>query len=121
MADNQWIEFVSKINALTQDRKIEWSMAPSPPDLSPNILVPSPDSVYLANFMGKKLRLYEKPPIFREFKMKNPDGYILEILDSDGSVAWTVPTSRGLEDLYDSVKFQLSGVDKFLKEVLSLK
>jgi hypothetical protein len=141
MADdtNKWIDAVTKLTKLTQEGKLEWSAGSS------NRLVVDDDvqrieSVFLAEYSGKRLRLFKKrfkveqpsPSAFSAFSIsiyeytgigrekKYPfwtSEIYLEIIDSNGHTLWTFPTVSALGDLLIAVKRQVSGVDDLLSKL----
>jgi hypothetical protein len=120
MADDKtWIEFVSRLNALTQDRKLLWTQSAAPDALNRGQRVAF---VFLTEASNKRLRLYKRTvenALAAALANTPITTTILEILNDDGSVAWVVPVRQGLEDLYASVQFQISGVDEFVKNVIA--
>jgi len=128
---DQWIDVIAKLIKLTQEEKIKWSSSAPPENLSgeKDRYV---ETTFLAEYKGKKLRLYQ-----RHLKVEEPPPFVfvavssgikfpywtsrimLEIVDSSGRPLWEFPQVGPLNDLLTSVKYQVSGVKDFIDKLLS--
>jgi hypothetical protein len=135
MAENtsKWIDAITRLTKLTQEGALEWSSA-----ASNSVLVSDEtqqvESVFVANYKDKRLRLYKK-----RFKVEEPYGFFLsgigagpfarkypywtaqiylEVIDGYGNSLWTFPEVSALRDLLAAVKYQVSGVKDLLDDLL---
>src|SRR2546423_14233068 len=137
-----WIEFVEKLNELTLKGVLGWTST-RPPETKlgdPNRLIPI---AFEAEYKDRKLRLYEekvnlgRPVLPYSFTHALKDWVdslsgntdrlvseavwrsyvVLELIDKTG-VSWEFPNIAGLDDLLESVKFQVAGVNEYVEAVL---
>ena|ERR1700754_2485977 len=125
-----WIEFIEKLEELTQDGTLRWTSL-RPPEIlrkDPNKLV---SIIFETEYKERRLRLYEeKVNVGRSSldgiqsiltgKEASPwqDEIVLELLDKKGAI-WEFPEIEGLDDLLESVKFQVIGVNEYMEAVLA--
>ena len=127
----KWIEAVGKLLKLTQEDRIVWiSLHPEAVrSKNPDDVI---EDVFSTEYKGKVLRIYSRR--FRTLVTNPFDGIfgaktakpeivvrkevLLEILDPQGNPVWTFPKENILVDLLTSIKFQVSGVKKFLNDIL---
>ena len=130
--DDDWVRAVASLIRLTEQGKLKWKS-----ELGPRSLQREPekhvDVVFTTEFEGKKLRLYiettrvdDEIPLLNVvgiFKRKYPywtEEAVLELGDQSEHGWYTFPHSEAVEELLDSVKYHVFGVDDFLNTVLEV-
>jgi hypothetical protein len=122
--ESRWIEAISTLNELTQKKEIAWEI-----DRFSGLAgfgSPRPRA-YRAKYLDKWFRLVvtDEPQggigLFGIAAAGLVGPYTLEIVDEVGNSLFRIPESSGLKDLYQSVQFQLSGVDEILNSLLRAK
>lgn len=91
------IDAIVRLIKGTQEGKITWCVEG-----------PSKTVRYIADYKGRRLRLYE---ILHSY----PD---LEIIDDNGTTLWTFPQVSGLNDLLSSVRYQTADVKSLLDDII---
>ena len=120
---DKWIEVIAKLTKLTQDNILEWQISEIPKALQgfKDVRI---DVVYFSIYKGKRLRIYkkkEKETIavgFNRFETLWETSTILDFTDDNGVSLWTFPQVEGLNNLLNAVKFQVTGVKDFLKDLM---
>ncbi|MGP1716570.1 MAG: hypothetical protein ACTS9Y_05265 [Methylophilus sp.] len=136
---NKWIEVISAINEKTQLGKIKWQSRPNP--ITAGVANISLDSglglatlamnsgveykpvgaAFLAAYANKYFRVYKYSRVSKGsgfFALSNGTYYRLEVLDSEENVVLEIPETTGLSDLYQSIQYQVTGVDDLIKSIL---
>ena len=138
---DKWIKVITKIIKKTQEKEIEWEISRSPKKITLN------DDAYVeAVFVSlykdnRYLRLYKKH--FKSTKYVDPidtltsvsagkflgqkqkesywiDKIYLEIVDSNNNILFEFPNKQSLlNDLLNSVKYQVSGVSDLISDLLN--
>lgn len=128
---DRWLDAVTHMIALTQQRKLEWR---------PAFLVELPrhddrvSAVLISEFNDRKLRLYS-----RRVELPKPDPFTeaiyesrhqtaprsalaieLEFIDDKGASLWNFPSVAALKDLLLAAQYQSAGVKDFLAEIEAL-
>ncbi len=122
-AKDKWIEIIAKLTKLTQDNILKWRISEVPEYLKGfnDIRI---DVVYYSIYKGKRLRIYEKKEketimvSFNRFETMWETSTVLDIADDTGISLWAFPKVEGLNNLLNAVKFQVTGVKDFLKELM---
>lgn len=122
---------VASLIRLTEEGKLKWKSEPASGSLERE--PQKVDVVFTSEYEGKKLRLYvvgdkgEEPgyPLslfsLGRFKRRYPyqtREVVLELGDKAERGWYTIPETHATEDLLESVKYQVIGVDDFLNRVL---
>jgi hypothetical protein len=117
---DKFIRVVAKLNELTQEGKIHWTVVPHPEALDLGRDKPV-TVVYEAPYKDKCLRIYreEYKYWYDENRYTWSDRIVLAFTEKNGQNAWEFPDVPGLADLFDSVRYQKAEVDKFIREVFS--
>lgn len=111
--DNKILTAITKLTELTQDRQLHWSK-----ETNTGMITRGTEDIvdvaYQAHHLGKRLRVYELK--FREY----PDAPwdiipVLEIIDEEGNPEWRFPPTPATRHLLESIRYQLSGADYFVK------
>lgn len=133
---NKWIDATARLLMLTQEARLIWDPN-KPPDYLNSQADHRVDVVYKTRYKDKTLRLYEL-----RYKVEKPDlnsaassaasifdyqreypywtkRTVLELLDQDGLSPWAFPQTAVLDDLLESVRYQVSGVKNFMDEILA--
>ncbi len=105
---NKWIEAVGKLITLTQEGRLLWRTQPPPPDLVSNSPVTRVDVVYMVDYRNKTVRLYE-----------NLHGAQLELVEPNSNAVWRFPSTGAISHLLTAVRYQVTGVKRFLDELLA--
>src|ERR1700712_1059783 len=103
---------ISNINKLTATDKIIWKTRLHSSDITlageEKIVGP----IYESQFDNRPLRLFKYSETVQtdEFDFRQFSFVRLSVLDNTGQSVWDFPKNRGLEDLYESVRFKVSGI-----------
>jgi hypothetical protein len=119
MEENQYVKAVSKLNTLTREGKLIWKRGNLPIEYKNNEQEKY-GVAYICEYENKRLRIYTKdikvelfPNIFNQtYRWENV--IVLEIIDLQGATLWSFPNVPGLNDLNNSIKFQVSGAKDLL-------
>ena len=104
-----WLKAISNLNALTQKGALTWQ-AEIP-------LAPGDVEAFTTEYGGKRIRLRSRATKTQGFFTVEVAAS-LEVIDENGKVLYRVPETTGLNDLHQSVKYQLAGVDTLLNSLL---
>jgi hypothetical protein len=121
----KWIEAISVLNDLTQSGELRWQVENRTGIINTGIggslgFLQSPSAVYRARYMDKWFRMKKLDiPSVNPFSVGGGTNYSLEIIDDGGNTLFQVPENTGLSDLFNSIQYQLSGVDELLNSLLS--
>jgi len=110
---DKWVEAISQINKLTQDKKLQWK-SDSPPDSMKDqgSEYQRVEIMFHTTFKGRWLGIFER---YWERSMGGTlADIVLAFLDDQGRILWEFGDIVGLRDLMDSVRFQVANVDEFL-------
>jgi hypothetical protein len=128
---NDWVRVVANLIKLTEEGKLKWkSVLPS------ESLKSEPDSrvdaVYISDFKNKRFKIFAEviriddpaPWVSLPFKKKYPyyvERVVLQIGDKSEHGWYTIPDvdSDTLEDLLESVKYRVLGLEEFLDDFLA--
>jgi hypothetical protein len=114
------VKVVTKLNRETKEGKIKWEVNRSKPSSlsGTEILV---ENVYTAQVLNKKFRLYKyQSKYFRdEESYEWTESFRLEFIDDWGNSEWTFPDDRSVYDLYSSVRYKTSNIEKFVDDFLT--
>ncbi len=131
---NKWIDATARLLRLTQEARLIWE-SHTPPDYLNAQSDKRVDVVYESKYNDRKLRLYEL-----RYKVEKPYNFgitsassifdqrdypywasttVLELLDQYGLSPWAFPKTQVLDDLLESVRYQVSGVKDFMDEILA--
>jgi hypothetical protein len=128
--ENEWLRVVATLTKLTEQGKLEWKSAAAHEALKnePNSKI---EAVYLCEYKNKRLRLYAEvvkvdvDPMLRIGPFRNKASYyerqiILQMGDKSAHGWYTVSNvdPYTLEDLLESVKYRVLGVEDFLDDIL---
>ena len=120
------VEAVAKLIQLTQENKIKWS-SDEPPDNLKGDANDYVETIFLTKHENKNLRLYERmykvevAPMLQVLSSYNShwkSEVNLEILDSAHNNIWTFPLVTPLNDLLESVRYQVADVNDFIEGLL---
>lgn len=113
------IKIVTKLNRETKEGGIDWKISRAEPSsmLGSETLV---DYVYTCTVLDKKLRLYkyQSKSYYDEGLYEWIENYRLEFIDDWGKSEWAFPDDRAIYDLYETVRYKTSGVEKFMEKFL---
>ncbi len=114
--ENKISKKLSQINRYTKERGIFWETLIHYPNLGLSSNEELVGKIYQTEFEGRKLRLFKinRKVQTDEFEFNWIPAFKLEILDHNDSSDWEFPDHRGIWDLYDSVRYQVSNIDSFL-------
>jgi len=119
--NKKWVDVVAKLNEMTQSGKLEWRRL-RPPEISAsdNYI----DMIYTAPYKDRYISLYDK-------KVEDVEDYsqygetffwvrkiVLAISDAEGYPIWEFPHVHGIEDLFNSVSYQVADVKGFLDDLM---
>ncbi len=111
---------ITKLNRETKEGIVKWdTIRNKPSSLSGSeVLV---DNVYVCKILDKRLRLYkyQSKYFLDEDRFEWNDGYRLEFMDSYGNSEWAFSEDRAIYDLYQSVRFKASDIEKFMGDYLA--
>lgn len=120
MATTHDKKIITKLNRETKEGKLKWeTIRNKPSSLSGSeVLI---DNVYVCQVLEKKLRLYkyQSKYFIDEERYEWTDSYRLEFMDVYGNSEWTFPEDRGIYELYESVRFKASNIEKFMGDYLT--
>ena len=138
---DKWIKVIAKLIKKTQEKEIEWEINRSPKNitLDDDAYV---EAVFVSSYKDNRyLRLYKKH--FKSIKYVDPIGTLtgvsagnifgqkqkesywinrihLEIVDSNNNILFEFPSKQSLlNDLLNSVKYQVSGVSDLIYDLLN--
>jgi hypothetical protein len=123
---DKWIEFVKKLKELTESGSLRWhSVRPEAVmQREPHRKI---SMAFETKYKDRNLRLYEESVEHRYsvdmFGLRNPNWQeytVLELVDENGA-AWEFPTIEDLNDLIETVKFRVTGVNEYMEAVLAEK
>lgn len=135
--DTKWIEAVTKINELTQTGQLKWEARKNtqqPIKIVGGLIGHSGTfepvgTAFVALYKDKVLRIsksrFKKSDDFGlsggllDAYYSSNEKYLLEILDSNENELLKVPVEVGLNDLYQSIQYQIADVDGILNSLLS--
>jgi hypothetical protein len=117
---DKWQTAVAKLIQKTQANRLRWK----PINLRSSSNNVRFTSAFITEQEGKSLRIYRI-----ERDEANLASYVvvgaaaqkkvaLEIVNSDGTVAWTFPYMESLADLLSAIEYQAAGIDEFLEGLL---
>ena len=120
MSNPKYLQFVTKLNRLTQEDKLTWDKGMIPADMlngTDSIIV----SFYRTVCEGRNIGIYEE-----KFQGYNPmddihfwdNRIVLALYDDNWQLDWAFPLIPGLWELMETVRFKSSGVDDFLDSAL---
>lgn len=119
---------VAKLIELTQLKSILWSADGDGSIVDATGSLSGRD-VYVAEYEGRTLRVYEKKvlaplnPLRRPQAGKTSQSFIwrptLELSQPDSNGWWSFPRVEPIADLLRAVKYQVNGIDDFVNKLLS--
>jgi hypothetical protein len=123
------LEVVAKLIELTQKGELRWTLVKPTETMKvgEGDLI---DPLYRATYKGKQLQVYRRHFTQTHVMLSDhftgaPDWHqkreteiVLRLVNSDGST-WVFPPNNAIPDLLEAVSYQVSGVDDFMREVLS--
>lgn len=129
------VAFVSKLNRLTQERRLLWKPEEPPEALTAgsNRVIPaffgtkyesSRLNSGLSGHLGPSRIVSRRIGIYEERYPEKPDSsgwltrIVLVLFDDAGDPVWEVDDVVGIDDLMKSLRYQVSDVDKFIDAVL---
>jgi hypothetical protein len=127
LTTEDFVNAVAKLNDLTRHGLIKWHRIP------PVGLAGSIGTAYETKQNGQKLRLVEySPPRVRgsfQSPLSNervrgalePREVVVEIVDDQGIPIYEFPKVQGITDLFDTVRYQIAGIEEFIKSLASDK
>ena len=100
---------------LTRSNELKWEKQEPPPWLTDS--GSKIESVYLTEYQGRKLRLYEEK--YQGFDEMDRSYYwakrpILQLIDKRNKTDWEFPWCRELKDLIEAVRYLSANVSSFL-------
>jgi len=115
MQDNtkKWVELVAKLNAQTQDGKIQWTRQSLPEATGLLSSFAGMREEYTAPYKDKLFRLRVSKPASAPRIVVS-----LEIADAIGATIVALPEVVGMADLYESIRLHHSGIGQFIDEFL---
>jgi len=129
---NNWIEAISKLIKLTQEGKLQWSVAVDNEMSFQKTSDEKIDTVFRAYYKGRILRIYKRSYLAKlglsfggfsgiknEPKPRLYTQVVLEIIDEEGKTLWSFPKAKILKDLLTTVEFRVAGVKDFLNDLLN--
>jgi hypothetical protein len=119
--NKKYVSVISKLNRLTQEGKITWRRKDPPEELTKGkdeIVV----NFYFAIYEERKICVYEE-----RSKVYGPDidsfcwdrRIILALFTEEWEKEWEFPQVSGLNELFQSVLYQIAEVSSFIDKVLS--
>jgi len=120
---SKWLQAISVLIELTQQGRLKWQVEGTGIGLAAEILRSSKAPSYRAKYQESWFRLTKKggQEMGALTTILSPLGFTLEIIDEAGNSLFVIPETSGLQDLYQAVQYQLSGVDKVLNSLLQEK
>lgn len=119
MSANHSIKIVTKLNRETKEGKIIWNKyLSSPPSLTGSeVLV---GNAYRASVLNKYIviYMYQSKSYYDEDQFEWVKNCRLEFIDVFGQSEWTFPDDASIMDLYESVRYQITGIDKFITDYI---
>ncbi len=115
----EYIQLISQLALLTQSKQLRWERIEGcPQDITTSGGVV--DDFYITRHKDRNLRLYEVKfkNYYDEFDYNWGASVIIEMVDSNYEPIWQFPSLLITLDLFKAVKYQESGVDKFIDDVL---
>jgi len=116
--ESKWLKAISVLNALTQKGDLRWQMESPKGILAKAMVDAEGGQTFKAQYADKWIRLRQKTRSQQGF-FAVEEGPSLEIIDESGNTLYKIPETTGLNDLYQSVQYQLSGVDNLLNSLLN--
>ena len=120
-SDIEIIQVITKLNRLTQEKKLEW-MRMDPPV---SLLAGTDEKIfdfYRTKYKNRNIGLYEErfQSYDDDFSHKTywTQRLVLAFFSEDWEKEWEFPQSTGLSELLISVKYQVADVDSFIDEIL---
>lgn len=123
ISDEDFVTAIAKLNDLTRSGQIRWQRVE---DIR---LANSVGVAYTAKHEGRNIRIVEySPPRARGFftdalsreqlaGVVPAKEIILEITDDQGHTLFEFPKVQGIADLFDTVRFQLTDVEGFIRSL----
>ena len=126
--ESDWVRAVASLIKLTEEGKLKWKSASAPRNLQREP-AQQVDVVFTAEYEGKRLRLYVEAKKVEDSNLLTITGVrrsypywtrevVLELGDKTERGWYTIPETVATEELLESVKYQVLGVDDFLNKVL---
>lgn len=116
------IKIITKLNRDTKEGNVKWESI----YVKPSSLIGSEElmgNVYIAKVLEKKIRLYKYQTksyhYYEEGTFEWVSQYRLEFIDHRGNPEWTFPGDPAIYDLYETVQYKTSDLDKFLDDYLT--
>ena len=113
--DKSFSKVINNLISLTRSNELKWEKQDPPFNLTDS--GSKIESVYLTEYKGRKLRLYEeKYQSFDEMDRSYSwvKRQVLQLIDKKNKTDWEFPWCRELKDLIEAVKYHLANVSDFL-------
>jgi hypothetical protein len=119
--ESKWVKLVAKLNAMTQDGKLLWE---GPKSWTGDNGRRYTD--YVAKYKDKAFRARKahsgrvtvKVGANSESIRAVPEKAYLGIVDDQGDILFPIPDVVGLDDLFESILYQRSGVKEIIDDLL---
>ena len=115
---SQEIRAIAKLNELTQHGRLKWEVV-SPPDTRGSSDVV--EIAYGTEHEGKRLRIFSRRSkvAVDEQRFEWLRSPVLQVVDSDGKPLYEFPSFNGIDDLLESVGYQVSGMGRWIEKLAS--
>lgn len=127
-AKDQTLEAIAKLISLTRDDKIRWSPI-SPGKLLDKYPGSKFDIVFSATYNDRVLRIYRhsyekmislaEAVVFQKLGPMWCSEITMDISDNHGNSIWEFPRENIINDLYNTIKYKVSGANTFITELLA--
>jgi hypothetical protein len=129
----KWIKAISKLNRLTQEGKLEWSALSNGEvwntSVDSTVSSLANKEAYYTRYKGRILIIYNKSGSVNALISGGPIGISGSAIPVDAKLLvkkegllsgseWQLPDYPGIDDLFDSVRLQVSGAGGFADEIL---
>jgi hypothetical protein len=115
-------DFVAKLNRLTQEGRLRWTLARAPSSLTQGSDSSIP-AFFQCELRGKTVGIYEER--FQDWSVEAEVFFwrtrlVLALFDYAGNQVWEFPDGlSGLGDLWNAVRYRSADVDEYLDAVLA--
>jgi hypothetical protein len=122
------LEVLTRLIQLTQADELKWAVCQTPAPRDPE--GEKNDTAFCAQHYEKRLRLYEQSIrmpkesnaalFLHEWSKRHEWRFrvVLEIVDDNMNTLWAFPSHNAGKDLLNAVRYQVAGVEAFVKELL---
>lgn len=113
------IQIIDKLTELTQHNALQWRE--EDPTRRMNDTTNRVDKVYVSNYMGRKIRVYEK--YYKSYFEDDVNVFdwaedvVIELIDNQGSTLSRFPSTSNQHELLNAIRFQNPQLKNFFTDI----